>query len=271
MTVTPDHSARTAGRLTGRLALVLGAGSGVGRAVVEAFVAEGARVVAFDLAREKCTGLAADFPSIRVVEGNACNRADIEKAVATCTGMSSGLDVLVNCVGLFDFYRKLGEIEPERLEGGFDEIFHVNVMSGLIATRACLPMLRVAKGSVIFTSSSSGFYPGRGGILYVSSKFAIRGCVLALAYELAPDVRVNGVAPGGVLGTDLRGSPALGLETMRMRADKERVDDLKDLTPLKIAMTPTEIANSYVFLASDAAVGMTGEFLHPNGGLGIRG
>jgi 2,3-dihydroxy-2,3-dihydrophenylpropionate dehydrogenase len=266
-----DHSARAPGRLTGRLALVLGAGSGIGRAVVEAFVSEGARVVAFELSHDKCVGLAGDFPSIRVVEGNACTRADIDRAVATCAEMSPGLDVLVNCVGLFDFYRKLGEIEPERLAGGFDEIFHVNVMSGLIAARACLPMLRAAKGTIIFTSSSSGFYPGRGGILYVSSKFAIRGCVAALAYELAPDVRVNGVAPGGVLGTDLRGSLALGLETMRMRADKERVDDLENLTPLKIAMTPAEIANSYVFLASDAAIGMTGEFLHPNGGLGIRG
>jgi 2,3-dihydroxy-2,3-dihydrophenylpropionate dehydrogenase len=79
------------------------------------------------------------------------------------------------------------------------------------------------------------------------------------------------VAPGGVLGTDLRGSPALGLATMRMRGDDDRVADLKTLTPLHLAMTPEDIAESYVFLASDAALGMTGEFLHPDGGLGVRG
>lgn len=265
-----DH--RAGDRLAGRSALILGAGSGIGRAVAEAFVEEGAQVVALDQASEKCAALSAELPSVRVLQGNACKRADIESAVAACAQMSAaGLDVLINCVGLFDFYRGLSEIEPESLGGGFDEIFHVNVLSALVATRTCLPLLRAARGTVILTSSSSGFYPGRGGVLYVSSKFAIRGCVVALANELAPDVRVNGVAPGGVLGTDLRGSSALGLDAMRMRTDDDRVVDLKALTPLQVAMTPAEIAGSYVFLASDAARGMTGEFLHPNGGMGIRG
>ena len=57
----------------------------------------------------------------------------------------------------------------------------------------------------MLTASTSGFYAGRGGVLYVASKFAVRGLVVALAHELAPDIRVNGVAPGGTLGTDLRG------------------------------------------------------------------
>jgi phthalate 3,4-cis-dihydrodiol dehydrogenase len=272
VTERQQHTARPAGRLNGRLALILGAGSGIGRAVVEAYLQEGARVVAFELRDEKCAALAADFPSVAVVQGNACDRADIARAVAACAEAgSAGLNVLVNCVGIFDFYRQLGAIEPERLEHGFDEIFHANVLSGLLAVWACLPMLRAANGAVIFTSSSSGFYPCRGGVLYVASKFAIRGCVSALAHELAPAVRVNGVAPGGVLGTDLRGAPALGLAEMRVGADAERVADLEQLTPLHVAMTPAQIAESYVFLASDAALGMTGEFLHPDGGLGIRG
>jgi len=272
MEAAVSHKRQSGGRLAGRLVLLLGAGSGIGRAVLDAFLEEGAEVVALEISREKCSILRDNYPGICVLEGDACNRADIETAVAACDEAGAGkLDVLVNCVGLFDFYRGLGEIEPETLGTGFDEIFHVNVLSGLIATRACLPLLRAARGAVIFTASSSSFYPGRGGVLYVSSKFAIRGCVTALAYELAPHVRVNGVAPGGVLGTDLRGAPALGLDTMRMRVDADRIADLKKLTPLHLAMVPEDVAQSYVFLASDAALGMTGEFLHPNGGMAVRG
>jgi NAD(P)-dependent dehydrogenase (short-subunit alcohol dehydrogenase family) len=266
------HKMQRAGRLDGRLILVLGAGSGIGRAVVEAMVAEDAKVVAFELIPEKCSALRTAYPAVRVIQGDVCKLKDIEAATSACAEIGLGkLDALINCVGLFDFYCPLGGIDSSKLEAGFDEIFHVNVLSGLVAAQACLPILRAARGTIILTSSSSGFYPGRGGILYVSSKFAIRGCVTALAHELAPDVRVNGVAPGGVLGTDLRGSPSLGLERMRMRADDERIADLKELTPLNVAMTPSEVAQSYVFLASEAAHGMTGEFLHPNGGLGIRG
>jgi NAD(P)-dependent dehydrogenase (short-subunit alcohol dehydrogenase family) len=261
----------SAGRLAGLSALVLGAGSGVGRAVTETFIDEGAHVVGLDRSAEKCAGLSATLPEIKVIEGNACVRADIESAIAACRSVADDLDVLVNCVGIFDFYRKLCEIGADQLSDGFDEIFRVNVLSGLVATQACLPMLRAAKGTVILTASSSGFYPGRGGALYVASKFAIRGCVTALANELAPDVRVNGVAPGGVLDSDIRGPRQLGLEAMRMHGDKERVRDLEGLTPLHVAMTAKEIAQSYVFLASEAGRGMTGEFLHPDGGLGIRG
>ena len=73
-------------------------------------------------------------------------------------------------------------------------------------------MLRRTGGSVVLTVSTSGFYPGRGGVLYVASKFAVRGCVIALAHELAPEVRVNGVAPGGTLGTELTGPASLDLD-----------------------------------------------------------
>jgi phthalate 3,4-cis-dihydrodiol dehydrogenase len=271
MHVSKSERAQFVGRLSGRVALVLGAGSGIGRAVAAAYVEEGAKVVALELSADKCADLSRTLPGAEVIEGNACRRADVLQAAAACNAIARGLDVLVNCVGIFDFYKGLGEIEPDKLEPGFDDIFRVNVLSGLLATQVCLPMLRLAKGVVVLTSSSSGFYPGRGGVLYVSSKFAIRGCVTALASELAPDVRVNGVAPGGVLGTDIRGSRELGLDAMRMRVDEERVADLQALTPLKVAMTAQQIAESYVFLASDAGAGMTGEFLHPDGGLGIRG
>ena len=97
--------------------------------------------------------------------------------------------------------------------------------------RAALPELRRAGGSVVLTVSTSGFYPGRGGILYVASKFAVRGCVIALAHELAPEVRVNGVAPGGTLGTELTGPRSLGLAGQVLGAAPGREEDLRRRTP----------------------------------------
>ena len=127
-----------------------------------------------------------------------------------------GLDVLVNCVGIFDFYRKLESIDADMLDQAFDEMFAVNVKSHLHSVKAAIPALRESGGSIVLTESTSAYYPGRGGTLYVASKFAVRGLVTTLAYELAPDIRVNGVAPGGTLGTDLSGLATLGLTDNRL-------------------------------------------------------
>ena len=191
------------GWLDGKRALVAGAGSGIGRAVLDAFLAEGARVAALERDEAKAGRLAAELPDCVTVRGDATVLADARAAVAGRHRSFGGLDVLVNCVGIFDFYRGLADIADDQLDAAFDEMFAVNVKSQLVTVRAALPELRRAGGSVVLTVSTSGFYPGRGGVLYVASKFAVRGCVIALAHELAPDVRVNGVAPGGTLGTEL--------------------------------------------------------------------
>ncbi len=258
------------GRLAGRRALIVGAGSGIGRAVLDAYLAEGASAVVLELDPAKCEQLRAAWPDMPVVQGDAASVSDVARAVHACAQRWGALDVLVNCAGVFDFYRPLGEIDTQALPDAFDEVYRINVLGQLLPVRAALDLLRKAKGCVVLTSSLSGFMPGRGGILYVGSKFAVRGCVASLAHELAPDVRVNGVAPGGTLGTDLRGANALGQSARRVQDGPARVDDLKTLTPLQVAMTAADMAGSYVFLASDEARGMSGEFLHPDGGMSAR-
>ena len=178
-------------------------------------------------------------------------------------GSFGGLDVLVNCVGIFDFYRGLTDLPDDQLDAAFDEMFAVNVKSQLVTVRAALPELRRAGGSVVLTVSTSGFYPGRGGVLYVASKFAVRGCVIALAHELAPEVRVNGVAPGGTLGTELTGPASLGLDGRVLDAAAGREEDLRRRTPLRVALSGEDHAGSYVFLASDRARGITGTVSPP--------
>ncbi len=258
------------GWLDGKRALVVGAGSGIGRAVVTGFCREGARVAALELSPDKAAQLVAQQPDCLVSCGDATSMADARAAVAAAGGAFGGLDVLVNCVGIFDFYRGLADIGDDELDPAFDEIFAVNVKSHLVSVRAALPELRAAGGSVVLTVSTSGFYPGRGGILYVASKFAVRGCVIALAHELAPDVRVNGVAPGGTLGTELTGPASLGLDGQVLGSAPGREQDLRDRTPLHVALTGEDHAGSYVFLASDRARGITGTIVHSDGGIGVR-
>jgi len=206
-----------------------------------------------------------------VVAGDATSAEDNDTAVAAVVALHGGLDVLVSCVGVFDFNRGARDLGRDELMPAFDELFHVNVASMLIAVQSALPALTESRGAIVLTSSTSGFYPARGGTLYVASKFAVRGLVVALAHELAPDIRVNGVAPGGTVGTDLRGPAALGLDAQSLADRPGREDDLRARTPLSVALTPADIAGSYVFLASGAARGITGTFVHPDGGIGIKG
>jgi len=256
------------GWLDGSRVLVVGGGSGIGRAVLGAFAAEGARIAALERDPAKCGALATDLPGCVTTHGDATSLADTEAAVTAACRAYGGLDVLVNCVGIFDFYQGLADLGDE-LDGAFDEMFRVNVKSQLISVRAALAELRRSRGSVVLTVSTSGFYPGRGGVLYVASKFAVRGCVVALAHELAPDVRVNGVAPGGTMGTDLSGPASMGLAGRRIGAAPGREEELKARTPLRVALTGDDHAGAYVYLASGRARGVTGTVLHSDGGMGV--
>jgi NAD(P)-dependent dehydrogenase (short-subunit alcohol dehydrogenase family) len=255
------------GWLDGKRALVVGAGSGIGRSVVDAFLAEGAKVAVLERDSGKCDRLRDELPGVPVVEGDAITREANERAVTVAADSYGGLDVLVNCVGVFDFYQGVEDVGADELSAAFDEMFRTNVLSHLQSVKATLPCLRAQQGaSIVLTESTSSYYPGRGGVLYVSSKFAVRGLVTALAHELAPQIRVNGVAPGGTLNTDLRGLASLGLDGVRLDDSPDRANDLAARTPLHVALSGEDHAWSYVFLASDRSRGITGETIHPDGG-----
>lgn len=253
-----------------RVALVTGGGSGIGRAVVDAFLAEGAAVCVLEHNEGKCAELRTIGDRVEVVRGDATSAADHQRAVTAAVERFGRLDTLATFVGIFDNYTHLSDISPDRLDAAFAETFDVNVKSVVLAVHAATPHLRQARGSIVITASSSSFYPGRGGSLYVASKFAVRGLVLQLAHELAPDVRVNGVAPGGTLRTDLRGLRSLGQFDQRLDDRAGREDALRKRTPLGVALRPEDHAGAYVYLASDRCPGVTGEILRSDGGLSVR-
>jgi NAD(P)-dependent dehydrogenase (short-subunit alcohol dehydrogenase family) len=257
--------------LDGKVVVCTGGGSGIGRAAVEAFVAAGARVAVLERDADKCAALTGSLgDAVTAVTGDATAAADNGRLVTTAQERWGRVDAAVTFVGVFDLYTPLADIADDRFDATFDELFHLNVRSPLLTARAALPALRAAQGSIVFTLSSSSFYAGRGGALYVSSKFALRGAVVQLAREVAPAVRVNGVAPGGTVGTDLRGPRSLGLDAHRLDDRPGRAEQLAERTPLRVALTAADHAATYVFLVSDQARGMTGEILRSDGGLGVR-
>ena len=262
---------RGEGRLAGKVALVTGAGSGIGRAVAERFLREGARVCACDRSPERLERAFGPRGSEVVRVGADVTRApDNQRAVAAAIDAFGRLDVFVGNAGIFDGYPRFLATPAAALESGFREVFDVNVLGCLLGAHAAAPALRQARGAMIFTVSSAGFYPDGGGVIYTASKHAVVGAIRQLAFELAPDVRVNGVAPGGT-ATELAGAASLARHAPRRVTADEKAALVRARTPLRIAMVPDDHAAAYVLLASDDARAMTGVVIESDGGIGVRG
>ena len=260
------------GWLENQVAIVTGGGSGIGLAVVERFVAEGARVGVLERDATRLAAIKERFSDAEVVArvGDVTSLDDNEALVQTVLDQYGHLDAFVGNAGIWDYMTTLQAQPRERLDAIFDELFAVNVKGYVFGARAAAAALRESRGSLIFTASSSSFYTGGGGPLYIASKHAVLGLVRALAAELAPDVRVNGVAPGGTL-TNLAGSAAADMSESRM-ADVPDVEQLiSGMTPLGFASNPEQHAGIYVLLASRAnSAYVTGTVISSDGGIGFR-
>lgn len=259
------------GWLDGRVALVTGGASGIGLAVVERFLAEGARVAVLDRSKEGVEKLQDEHPGAVAFTGDVTSFEDNQQAVTGVVAAFGKLDVFVGNAGIFDYFASLVSFEGDKLGAAFDEIFAVNVKAYLLGARAAVPeLLKSDAPSMIFTVSNSGFYTSGGGPLYTASKHAVVGVVRELAYELAPKIRVNGVAPGGTV-TELRGIEKLGQGDIVLSTVPD-IEDLMRTNPLQTAQHPADHAGLYVLLASaENSRAVTGVVINSDGGLGIRG
>jgi NAD(P)-dependent dehydrogenase (short-subunit alcohol dehydrogenase family) len=254
-------------RLKNHRAIITGAGSGIGRAVVSRFIAEGARVIAVVRNPNDVPGLES--------EGAICVIGDVKiydtaaRAVAVAEQKFAGLDCYIANAGLWDFHKRLEKQTPEELEAGFHDIFGVNVLGAMFGARAAIAALRASGGAFIATGSNACFLAGGGGALYTASKFALRGLVLQLAKEFAPDVRVNGVAPGAT-DTALSGPEALGQGEKELNADPERVARMAPHIPLGRVSAPEDHTSLFVLLAAKTeSPYITGTMMLSDGGLTI--
>lgn len=255
------------GRLSKRRTVVTGAGSGIGRAVVRRFLAEGAHVVA--VVRNGDDAQALEAEGAFVVVGDVSLYETASRAVAKAKQEFDGLDVYVANAGLWDFHKRVEKQTPDELKSAFDEIFGVNLLGALYGAHASVGALRESKGAVIVTGSNASFLAGGGGALYTASKFALRGLVMQLAKEFAPDIRVNGVAPGAT-DTAISGPQALGQASKEMNADPQRMAAMAAHMLLGRVSTPDEHAGLFVMLAArDEAPYVTGAMLSSDGGLTI--
>jgi 2,3-dihydroxy-2,3-dihydrophenylpropionate dehydrogenase len=253
------------GLLEGRVAVITGGASGLGRAIVRRFIVEGARVAILDRDANAISAASAEFGAdVVVLRGDVTRLADNEAVVAAAVERFGFVDVFVGNAGLYDDKATLADIPGERLSSAFDELFAVNVKGYLLGAKAALAQLRQRRGSLIFTASISSFYPGFGGILYITAKHAVAGLTKQLALELAPDVRVNAVAPG-YIDTGLRGLDALG------QRDRERpAPPPAERFPMGFVPQPEDYAGLYVSLASDAhSRMMTGQIVLADGAASI--
>lgn len=238
------------GRLENKVAVVTGGGSGLGAAITSRFVEEGARVVVLDRSAEKLAAAENRYgDTVRTVRGSVTAFADNARACSVAESEFGGLDVFIGNAGLWDFSRSLLDSTPEHLDAGFDELFAVNVKGYVLGAKAAAPLLQHTRGNMIFTLSNAAIYPGGGGVLYTASKHAGLGVVRQLAYELAPEIRVNAVAPGG-MATDLRGPEAMDLSDQPIGTAIPIGKIVRENSALGIEPCAEDYVEAYVLLGS---------------------
>lgn len=254
---------------------ITGAGSGLGKALAERFVDQGARValvdVDLDRAREVADELGEDraLPLAADVRDPKSLHTAVDKAVAAF----GGLDTVIPNAGIWDYYRSITRLGGEEISALFDEIMAVNVKGYLLTAEATWRHLLNRRGNMIMTLSNSAFYAAGGGPSYTASKFAARGLVIELAYELAPKIRVNGVAVGG-MRTNLAGPASAGLDNRKVsEVFDRRPDGGNPYIPLHdISMDPSTFTGSYLLLADPEQAGnITGTIINVDGGISARG
>ena len=252
-----ETGAAAGGRLQDRVALVTGAAQGIGRAITERFVAEGAVVGMLDLKAEKAEAAAAEvrvaFPGARVeaFAGNVADRATIADAVAALDARHGRLDVLVSNA-IWVRYGPLDAVTPEMLHRmtatGFD-----SVVWGIQC--AAPVMARGGGGSIINVASAAAFLGMPNGLIYAGVKAGVLGLTRAAAVELGPTgVRVNAVCPGSIQ-----------TEGVRINVDPEMAAKRLARTPLGRLGQPDDVAAVALFLASDDSRWVSGESILADG------
>lgn len=251
--------------LKDRVALITGGASGLGLVVARRFIEAGARVAILDRNPETPDRVCAELgDAVVAVCGDVTSYDDNRRAVEATVAAFGKLDVFVGNAGIFDNYATLADIPAEKLSAAFDELFGIDVKGYILGAKAALDELRRAKGTIVFTASISSFRPGYGGMLYIAAKHAVAGLTKRLALELAPDVRVNAVAPG-FMPTTLSGIRAIG-QTPKDLVSKPPLERF----PLGFYPETDDFAGLYVLLASPDSRIVTGQVILADAGSSLK-
>ena len=255
----PDWRPRYSGsdRLKGKVALVTGADSGIGRAVAALYAREGADVAILYLCEHDDAAMTKEIVEKEgrkaiTIAGDLGSKAFCEQAIRQTVEQLGGHDVLVNNAGEQHYDEDITSITEEQLR----RTFQTNIFGMFFLTQAAMPHLK--RGSAIVNCTSETMYKGSPGLLdYSATKGAITAFTRSLAKNLVDKgIRVNAVAPGPIW-TPL--NPSGG-------QPPEKIPQFGKSTPMKRPGQPNEVAPSFLFLACEDSSYMTGQVLHPDGG-----
>ena len=242
--------------LKDKIAVVTGGTRGIGYAIVKKYLENGAKVILFgsrpETVEKALSSLKSENPSWPV-EGFHPNLSDAKEVAKTIEGIKEKygrIDILVNNAGISDS-TKADAYE----DGQFEKVMDLNVNAIFHAVQPAVKIMKEQGGGCILNTSSMVSISGQpGGVAYPASKFAVNGLTLALARELGPsNIRVNAVAPG-ITKTD-----------MVAALPDEMIQPLIKTIPLRRVGEPEDVANAFLFLASDMASYVTGEILSVDG------
>lgn len=235
--------------LKDRIAVVTGSSNGIGKAIVDVFLENGARVIGLDIVEIEPWN-----ENLTMLRADVSNTADCERVFSEINSLVDHIDVLVNCAGI-----TRDAMTRKMTEEQFDQVIAVNLKGVWNLTRLIGPaMQQKQKGSIINISSVVGIFGNIGQANYAATKAGVIGMSKSWAKEFAlkgGNVRVNAVAPGYTMTNMMKTVPEDLLEKFRGQTMLGRLAD------------PIEIANAVLFLASDLSSYVTGEVLNVNGGM----
>jgi NAD(P)-dependent dehydrogenase (short-subunit alcohol dehydrogenase family) len=234
-------------RLEGKIAIVTGAASGIGKATADLFRAEGATVIAADLT-----------PGEGITIADAGREDDVLRLINSATTMHGGLDIFFANAGVSGGLASIFEQTP----ADWQEILRVNLIGPFLAIKHAAPVMKArGKGSIICTASVAGLRAGAGGPAYSASKAGVISLVEIAATQLAgANIRVNAICPGLIETGMTKGI----YDNARATGKDERIGRLN---PLRRGGGPDEVANAALFLASDDSSYVNGHALVVDGGL----
>jgi meso-butanediol dehydrogenase/(S,S)-butanediol dehydrogenase/diacetyl reductase len=261
--------AAAGGRLTGRVALVTGAASGIGRAVSAACAAEGALVTGLDRDQAGLEDLQRDLEDggreLEVAVADVTSADDVQRAVSALLSARGQIDVLVNAAGISTMAAIV-----DLTEADWDRTMAVNAKGVFLMTRAVLrPMIDRGAGTIVNIASAAGKRGSRTLSHYSASKFAVIGFTQSTALEVAgTGIRANSVCPG-LIATPMQ-EREIGWEAALRETTEQAVKDrYRAAVPMGRIGTPEDVAAVVVFLASDDSAYVTGESIDVGGGYAI--
>ena len=248
--------------LAGKVALVTGAGAGIGRAIVDAYAELGARLAIAEIDPGKCDALRKTLPEALVVRCDVQQAGEVEALKLAVEGRFERLDVLVNNVGHhLGVFKRICDLS----EADWDSQHAINLRHMFLVTRAMLPLMRRSGqgGSIINLSSVEGFRGYPGNVAYTAFKHAVTGFTRALAIELGHEkIRVNGIAPET---TDSEQVPLAQIVKPGFEAKADRI------LALGRYGRPEDQAGAAVYLATDLSSWVTGTMMLVDGGSLVQG